>query len=835
MAMPVVDAPVFASPRARRPDQDARRGAWAAPTGRFVSGVAALATVAAAAIGEVSLLGAALVVVVLAGADPALRWFAGDVPDVELLGILRIGLGLKFLAVLPRFAWRADARDYFVAGRSLVDDFLRLDFAVETGRNIPGTGSVRYLSGLVQVVTFQDEFSTFVVFALFGFVGTALFVRAFVVALPSADSARYALLLMCWPSVVYWPASTGKDALMMLGLGLTALSLARMLTGRWRVLTWFLVGVAIAAFVRPHVALIAMTAAVAAVVFHSPAGERRGLAGRSLVVAALAFAATLALDGVEAAFEIRELDLRGVGAALDLANLRSTQGGSSFVAARIDSFGDAPWGAATVLLRPFPHEAGSLPMLVSALEGVVLLGLLVMGIPRLVAAAGWIRREAYVGYCLVFSLVFVVLFSSLGNFGILVRQRTMLTPLLLVLVALPTARERVRSRRQEGERVSPGQVVPGRTDAVYRGDAGGSPVLFHPVERRLHVLNHSAAAVWDRLDRRETLEELTADLASTFGTSTAVVRPDVEHIISRFTADGLVGGEAPPGLCVPSPPRPDGPVATRVAALDAVIDVIIPGGSVADAVRDAVAELVTDADVDAWIHAVPTPGGGWRVTTSQGDEEWVGSAHGAVSRVIAEINRLAVAHTVDDLVLHAGAIVEDGRVALLPGSANRGKSTLTTALVRSGAAYLTDEAAAVGRDGACRAYPKPIALDPGSFRLFPELEPPAEGELGQRLIRREWHVAPSTVGSLGRGGTIHAIVCPHWCADSETVLTRLAPTDALHALLSDAFDFTAGGQEVFEILTRLVSEVPVYRIEYGDLADAVATVRRILSGGDPVG
>ena len=447
MTTPVLDAPIFARPSSLRPETTERRFAWAAPAGWAMCALAGVATVAAAVFGRVSFLGTAFVLVILSGSTPILRRVARGVEGVELVGILRFGLGLKFLAVLPRFELRQDAHDYFVAGRALVDDFLRFDFAVDPGRSIPGTGSVRYLSGLVQLFTFQDEFATFVVFALLGFVGAAFFVRAFVIALPAADPARYAVLLMCWPSIVYWPSSTGKDAVMMFGLGLTAAALARLLNGHWRVLPWFLAGITVAALVRPHVALIAVTAAVAAVVLNSPSGKQGSLIGRSFVIGALAFAGTLASDGVEAAFEIQDLNVSGLGAALDLANLRSAQGGSSFVAARIDSFGDVPWGVTTVLLRPFPHEAASIPMLVSAAEGVVLLGLLLMGLPRLTAAVGSVRREAYVGYCAVFVGVFVYLFSALGNFGILARQRTMMTPLLLVLIALPTARERVRARR----------------------------------------------------------------------------------------------------------------------------------------------------------------------------------------------------------------------------------------------------------------------------------------------------------------------------------------------------------------------------------------------------
>ena len=39
--------------------------------------------------------------------------------------------------------------------------------------------------------------------------------------------------------------------------------------------------------------------------------------------------------------------------------------------------------------------------------------------------------------------------------------------------------------------------------------------------------------------------------------------------------------------------------------------------------------------------------------------------------------------------------------------------------------------------------------------------------------------------------------------------------------------FAAGGQQVFDILTALVSDVPVYRLGYGDLDDAVRVVTEL--------
>jgi len=411
-----------------------------------------VASAAGVAFSRVSILGTLLIFVIAAGATPVLRRLAVDVEGIDLVGLLRVGLGLRLLAVLPRYELRQDARDYHYVGRVLADHFRSFDFNVDTGRNVPGTGSVRYLTGLIEVVTLENEFATFVVFAMFGFVGLALFIRAFSVALPELDPSRYVLLMVMWPTLIYWPSSTGKDSVMMLSLGVVAFGVAKLLQGSGGFVLVALAGLFVGGLVRPHVSLIAVTAGIAAFTLHSPSGRRTGVAARTALTGALLVAGAFASNAVERVFEIEDLNVSGLTAALDLANLRSAQGGSSFAAARIETIGDAPWGFVTVLMRPFPQEAASLPMLVTSVEGLILGALILAGLPRLAAGFRVIRQEAYLAYSIAFSLVFVYLFSALGNFGILARQRSMVIPLVLVLVSLPTPRERVRARRLAGKR-----------------------------------------------------------------------------------------------------------------------------------------------------------------------------------------------------------------------------------------------------------------------------------------------------------------------------------------------------------------------------------------------
>ena len=444
----VTSTVAFPRPSTLRARSDGPRLAWAAGAGWALCGLALLACASGPLIGGGSLLGTVVVIVAIAGSVPWFSRVARRFPDLEVAGLLRMSLGIKLLATLPRFEAREDSVDYHRVGAQLADSFRKFDFTVDTGRDVPGTGTVRYITGLVEVLTFEDEFATFMVFSLLGFVGLVWFALAFRTALPDIDPKRYILLLLFWPSLIYWPSSIGKESLVLFGLAGVALGVAQLLRGRLVGLLVAVPGLALCGLIRPHVALIAVTAAVCAMVLRAPGGGATSTVTRFGIIGALLFGGSLASDAVERLFDIDGLNPTGVSAALDLVNSRSSQGGSSFEAARIDGLVEYPWGFVTVLFRPFPHEAGTLPMLLTSFEAVVLAGLVLAAVPRLWAAVKTLRDEAYVAYAVAFTGVFVYLFSALGNFGILARQRSMTIPLVLAVVALPTTRERVRARRR---------------------------------------------------------------------------------------------------------------------------------------------------------------------------------------------------------------------------------------------------------------------------------------------------------------------------------------------------------------------------------------------------
>jgi hypothetical protein len=384
-------------------------------------------------------------------------------------------------------------------------------------------------------------------------------------------------------------------------------------------------------------------------------------------------------------------------------------------------------------------------------------------------------------------------------------------------------------------------AVPHRHPRVVEAPVAGDLALFHLDDRRLHLLNPTAAAIWAGVDTAPTVAALTRAVAEAFGVDPAAVGPDVERTLDRLRVDGLLTldrAARPSSPPLPwADPEPAAPVATPAApaagswaALDARLALACDDAELSALVASVLAPLRSPEPATTVLR-VDEVADGWEVGVDGARPVVVGSRLAAAMRVVGEVNSLAVASVPGHLVLHAGAVTDGRGAALLPGVSNAGKSTLTAALVRAGLGYLTDEAAAVDETGEVRPFPKAIALDPGSFDLFPDLAPGATTGLAGALASREWHVDPGRVGVTGPAGRVRVVICPRWRAGSSTRLHRLAPAEALHVLLGEAFDFAGAGPVVFPRLARLVETVPVYRLGYGDLDAAAATVQRLL--GDP--
>jgi hypothetical protein len=335
---------------------------------------------------------------------------------------------------------RTDARQYADWGAQIAQQLRAGDLAVELGRGLAGTGFTRLVTGVVFTFTGPTTLGGFFVFSFLAFWGLYGFYRAFRLACPDADHRRYALLVFFLPTLVFWPSSIGKDAWMIAALGLTAYGAAKVFTRQAHGYPLLAAGLAGTAMVRPHISLL-ISAAVAAGYLRRTRPDRTPLLGPTtqlIGVAALIVVTFFAAQHVVQHWNLDDEDstTSGIAQLLDFNTRQTATGGSEFETGFAQRPADVPHAFVNVLFRPFPFEARNTPQLLTALEGVLLLLLLVFGWRRLWEGARQALANPYLRAAAVYCVLFILAFATVGNFGILARQRAQLFPLLLVFVAV---------------------------------------------------------------------------------------------------------------------------------------------------------------------------------------------------------------------------------------------------------------------------------------------------------------------------------------------------------------------------------------------------------------
>lgn len=370
------------------------------------------------------------------GDDDLVRWFMGA-------AFLKVVVGSVVRYITVDLAYGGSDSDlYDSSGAALAPAIRALDYR-DLGE-ISGTRFIEVLTGHVYAVTGATYLGGFMVFSFLGFLGMVGFHRAFVLGFPEGDARRHRFLLFLFPTMWFWGSGIGKDAWMVFCLGLAAYGLASALHGRFRGLPIAALALWGAGVVRPHVVLLFLVAvAVALLVRFLPVRSRnasgpswRRSAGAVLMALVVGGTAVVAGAAFQEQFGLDQLDVVSADEVLDATTRRTGLGGSQFDAPEPTN----PLGyvvvLGTVLFRPFPLEVSGGPALLSSLEGLVLLALSALALPRLLRIPGLLLRRPYVAFACLYLLGFAYAFASIENFGILARQRVQVLPLLFVLLAV---------------------------------------------------------------------------------------------------------------------------------------------------------------------------------------------------------------------------------------------------------------------------------------------------------------------------------------------------------------------------------------------------------------
>lgn len=191
--------------------------------------------------------------------------------------------------------------------------------------------------------------------------------------------------------------------------------------------------------------------------------------------------------------------------------------------------------------------------------------------------------------------------------------------------------------------------------------------------------------------------------------------------------------------------------------------------------------------------------------------------------VLIHVNQEAIAGAHDHALVHASAAEDAGRALLFPGPPECGKTTMVAGVVRAGLRYVTDEAVAIRHDTLLvDPYPKWLALDPGSWPLFPELRPRLSPDL-EFFAAAQWHVDPRRIRPTAVAPSClpGLIVALRFTEDGGTDLSPISRAEALAALVDNAFNLRRQGRRGFQTLAEVVAGSGCFRLETGDLGRAV--------------
>jgi len=403
-----------------------------------------------------------------------INWVSKAIPnnhDREWLPqIIMWGFAAKAFGALARYYMVADlyggGDSFAYHGRGTAFANIWRSLSVPTFQaSGEGTAFTEVVTGLIYSVYTPTMRGGFLMFAFIAFLGQLLFYAAFRPWLKDKALKRYAFVMMFFPSIVFWPASVGKDALMIFFIGLATLGISRLLR-KFELGGLILAGLGLylTAQIRPHIAvMLALSAALAFVFMKRKTGKSRGIK-RLVPLAVALIGVVFAWSTFASDFEVSlegSADTQDPAAFLDRVSNQTAQGGSEVTGGIVTNVTDIPAATLKVLFRPLIHEGTSMAILVSSVEGTLLLIAVVWKLPAAWRNRSMIRANPLLLLSIIYTGGFVIAFSSILNLGIIARQRVQVLPFLLaLLVTLGWPREDEVDAKVEPRRPRRGTLQP---------------------------------------------------------------------------------------------------------------------------------------------------------------------------------------------------------------------------------------------------------------------------------------------------------------------------------------------------------------------------------------
>jgi hypothetical protein len=203
-------------------------------------------------------------------------------------------------------------------------------------------------------------------------------------------------------------------------------------------------------------------------------------------------------------------------------------------------------------------------------------------------------------------------------------------------------------------------------------------------------------------------------------------------------------------------------------------------------------------------------------------------AGSAIDHLIAEITTRALQSDHEYVAVHAGVVSRNGAGVLIPGPPGSGKSTLTSALVRGGFGFLSDEVALLEPGSSLmHPFPRPTALAPASMDLLGlQPDPISDGFRHFECLFIPDELRP---GSAGGPTEVDLVLIPELAPNRPASVEVLDRAEALHVIVEQCFDIGRLGGSAVGALGDLVKDAHCFRLQVGDLRSAVDLVKDLLA------
>lgn len=177
--------------------------------------------------------------------------------------------------------------------------------------------------------------------------------------------------------------------------------------------------------------------------------------------------------------------------------------------------------------------------------------------------------------------------------------------------------------------------------------------------------------------------------------------------------------------------------------------------------------------------------------------------------------------------VHAGVVEWEGRALVFPGVSHAGKSTLTLAMVRAGARFLSDELLVFDPTTGCAVpYPRAMKIRDCCVHYFADIAPHFVGDGEARYLKS----TGKGVYELSRGAPLGMVVTAKWNPDRPTALSEIGAGRAFLALTQSALNFGSHGTRTIDHLADLVAGAKCRQLSWRNAQEAVRALTAAFSG-----